>query len=321
MSTNDTTAPTVYLGIDIAKDSLQIDTILPGGPALVDNTPASFKRILKRAATWSRKDLINVHVVCEATGGYERGLLDALHQAGVTVSLVQPKRVRDFANAAGILDKTDAIDASVLSRYGTKMEPRITPPPTAVQRELSALVSRRNQLIDTRVAEQNRASGIVLPELRKMTADLLRYINAQIKRIEKMIARLIASDEELSAKVKRLCQLDGVAITTASSILATMPELGTATGRQMASLAGLAPRARDSGKHKGRRTIGGGRAPARRALYMAAMTAARMNEKLSALYQRIVAKGKPKKVALTAVMRQMLNVMNSLLKNPDFALE
>lgn len=321
MSANDTTAPTVYLGIDIAKDSLQVDTILPGGPAVIDNTSAGFKKILKRIAAWSRKTKATVHVVCEATGGYERGLLDALHQAGVIVSLVQPKRVRDFASAIGILDKTDAIDAAVLSRYGIKIEPRVTPPPTAVQRELSALVTRRNQLVDISTAEKNRSSGILLPELRKMAAALLRSLEGQIARIDKMIAAVIARDAELSEKARRLCQLDGVAIVTASAVLATMPELGTGSCRQMASLAGLAPRARDSGKHRGKRTIGGGRAAARRALYMAALTAARMNKKLSELYQRIVAQGKPKKVALTAVMRQLLTVMNSLLKNPDFALE
>lgn len=320
MSTNDTTTPVIHLGIDIAKDSLQVDSILPGGPASIGNNPKAVKPLLKRIAAWAKKTRSTVHVVCEATGGYERPLLDALHDAGIGVCLVQPKRVRNFAGSAGIHAKTDAIDAAVLTLFGTKMEPRPTPPPTPVQRELAALSKRRSQYVDMMAREKNRAKGILPPEIRRMTADTLRHLKGQIARLDKMIAALIARDEDLACKAARLCQLQGVAAITAGAVLAVLPEIGTLNARQMASLAGLAPQPRDSGKFKGRRTIGGGRAAARKALYMAALTAARMNPKLKALYDRLVAKGKPKKLALTAVMRQLLAVMNSLIKNPDFTL-
>lgn len=319
MSTNDT-APIIHLGIDVAKDSLQVDPILPGGPSSIANEPKAIKPLLKRIASWGKRTRSNVRVVCEATGGYERNLLDALHDAGVGVCLVQPRRVRNFAESAGIHAKTDAIDAAVLTRFGTKMEPLPTPPPAPVQRELSALSRRRSQFVEMMAKEKNRARGILPAEIRKMAAETLRHFKGQIAKLDKMIAALIAREEDLAYKAARLCQLQGVAAVTAGAVLAVLPELGTLSARQMASLAGLAPQPRDSGKFKGRRTIGGGRAPARKALYMAALTAARMNPKLKALYDRLLAKGKPKKLALTAVMRQLLTVMNSLIKNPDFTL-
>ena len=320
MSTNDTST-TIHIGIDVAKDSLEIDPAHLRGLPRVANTPQGLKTLIKSLAKLaSSKAGSQIHVICEATGGYERPLLDALHGALVTVSLIQPKRARAFAVADGILAKTDKIDAALLTRFGERLLPPATPPPTPLQRELSDLVTRRNQFTDLLVMEKNRANGVVCMAVRKLANATLKHLADQIVKVDKLIAALVARETELKTKVARLCSLEGVGTLTAVAVIAAMPELGSLSREQIASLAGLAPRNHDSGNKKGKRTIGGGRAAARRALYMAALTAARMNPKLKALFGRLVAAGKAKKLALTAVMRQMLIVMNSLIKNPEFVL-
>lgn len=320
MSMNESTA-IIHIGIDVAKDSLEIDPVNLGGLPRVANTRQGLGILLKALARLARTRADSqVRIVCEATGGYERLLLDSLHQAGIGVSLIQPARVRAFAVAEGISAKTDAIDAALLTLLGKKIRPPATPPPTPLQRELSDLMTRRNQFTDLLVMEKNRAGAVTHPSVRKLAEATLKHLTGQIAKIDVLIAGLMAREAEFAGKVERLRKLEGVGTHTAVAVLAAIPELGTLGRAQAASLAGLAPRNRDSGKKQGRRTIGGGRAAARRALYMAALTAARMNPKLQALFKRLVAAGKAKKLALTAVMRQLLVVMNSLLKNPDFIL-
>lgn len=320
MSTNESTA-IIHIGIDVAKDSLELDPVNLGGLPRVPNTPQGLKTLLKALTKLgtTRADS-RIHVVCEATGGYERLLIDALHGAHVSVSLVQPKRVRGFAVADGILAKTDAIDAAVLTHFGKTMRPPATPQPTALQRELADLMTRRNQFTDMLVMEKNRAGGVVHPTVRQLAEATLKHLAGQIAKIDALLAAVMARDAELAAKVERLRTLEGVGTHTAVAVLAALPELGKLGRAKIASLAGLAPRNKDSGKKTGRRTTGGGRAAARRALYMAALTAARMNPRLNSLFKRLVAAGKAKKLALTAVMRQLLAVMNSLIRNPEFVL-
>jgi len=317
MSTNNTTI--IHVGVDVAKLTLQLDpTHL--GLAQVDNTTAGLKPLLKALGKLQRKSKATVHLVCEATGGHERLLVEALHQAGIPISVLNAARARAFAKALGKEAKTDAIDALVLTSFGQQMKPAPTIPPTPQQRYLTSLVSRRTQLVDMLVMEKNRLPTHTEPEVLKLAKLTLKHLEAQIAKLEALIAEHTKSTQELQQRVERLCLMQGVGNVTATGLMATLPELGKLNRAQIAALAGVAPRNRDSGNYQGKRTIKGGRAPVRRYLYMAALTASRMNPKLKALYQRLIEKGKPTKVALTAVMRQLLCVLNSLLKNPNFSL-
>lgn len=317
MSPNNT--PIIYVGVDVAKLTLQIDpTHL--GLAQVDNTAAGLKTLLKALAKLQRKSNATVHLVCEATGGHERLLVEALHEASIPLSVLNAARARAFAKASGEEAKTDAIDALVLTSFGVQMKPAPTTPPSPQQRYLSSLVSRRTQLVDMLVMEKNRLPTHTEPQVLKLAKLTLKHLQTQIDKLEALIAEHTKHTAELQQRVARLCLMQGVGQVTATGLLATLPELGTFNRGQIAALAGLAPRNRDSGQYKGKRMIKGGRAPVRRYLYMAALSASRTNTKLKALYQRLIQKGKPAKVALTAVMRQLLCVLNSLLKYPNFSL-
>lgn len=315
MSQNHT--PILHIGADIAKDTLQLDAAHLQCPAQVPNSPAGIHSFIQ--ALTQIKDA-TPHVICEATGGYERRLCDALHQAGIAMSLITPSRVRFFARALGQEAKTDALDARVLSRYGQQIRPAPTPVPAPGQQELKELVTRRHQVQDLLVAEKNRAHTHQLAEVKDAARELCEFLEKQIAQLDERITAFIDKEAQIKLKAARLCQLQGVGKVTASGILAMLPELGSLSRGQIAALAGLAPRNRDSGAFSGRRTIGGGRSQVRRVLYMAALSASRMNPKLKPLYDRLVKAGKPPKLALAAVMRQLLCVMNSLLKNPNFVL-
>lgn len=315
MSQNNT--PIIHIGADVAKRTLQIDPAHLRCPAQIHNTSADIQSFIRAI---SRIKDATPHVVLEATGGYERRLRLALHEAGISLSLVPPSRVRYFARAVGQEAKTDALDALILTRYGQQMKPSPTQAPTPGQLELKELVTRRQQIQDLLVAEKNRVDGHHLADVQEDARQLREFLEKQIAGLDRRIARFIEQDAGLKDKAARLMQLQGVGKTTASGILAVLPELGTLSRRQVSALAGLAPRNRDSGAYSGRRTIGGGRGQVRRVLYMAALSASRMNPRLKPLYDRLVEAGKPPKLALTAVMRQLLCVMNSLLKNPNFVL-
>jgi transposase len=286
----------------------------------VPNTPAGFKVLLKALRKVQRKGTLSVHLLCEATNTYHRLLADTMHQAGIRISVLHTQRVHSFAQACGQHAKSDRADAAMLTRFGQVMTPAPTPAPSLQQQRLSALSTRRAQLTDMLVMEKNRLDSCCLPEVRKLLAQSIRHLTAQISRLDTMIAALINQCQELRQRVERLCQMQGVGEVTACGLLAALPELGSLGRAQIASLAGLAPRVRESGQYKGKRTIGGGRAAARRYLYMAALTASRMNPILKAFYQALIAKGKPAKLALTAVMRKLICVLNSLLKDPNFSL-
>lgn len=308
----------IYLGVDIDKNFLEIDTsVLPKQPARIPNTAAGFKTLIKAI----QKLPSPVHVVFEPSGGYERPLKDALHQADVPLSLVHANRIRCFIQACGVFAKTDAIDAAMITRFGTQMRPTVTKAPTSTQRDLQELTERRTQLIKLHVMEQNRFATHRHPKIIKSAKATLDHLQKQIEQIDALLEELTAQDEELQYKMKRLVQIQGVGSTTALGVLAAMPELGLLNRREVASLGGLAPRNQDSGTKQGRRYIGGGRAGARRSLYMAALSASRCNPVLKPFFNKLREQGKSGKSALTAVMRKLLCVMNTTLKNPEFKLE
>jgi transposase len=305
----------VYAGVDISKDRL--DVSLPGqGPSHYANSASGIGQLVKVLAGWTEP----VRVICEPSGGYERALLEALWAAKIAVSLVNAARIRAFARAQGLLAKTDQIDATVLREFGELLQPEEMSAPSPQRQRLAALVQRREQLVSILLMEEQRLTQTRDKVVGKLTLTLVKELKKQVQQIEEMIERQIDDDDTLKGQSERLRQVKGIGKVTASTLLAELPELGQLTRNEAGALAGVAPFNRDSGTHRGRRTIRGGRIKVRRVLYMAATVAARFNPILKSFYQRLVAAGKPKKVALTAVMRKLVVLLNQLLKNPQFAL-
>jgi transposase len=305
------TIPIIYAGLDIAKANFQLH--LQGKFYDLPNTPAGHDRLCQLLSA-------QMHVICEATGGYERAVVAALNQAGIAVSVLNPARVRSFARAQGQRAKTDRIDAAVLTSYGQSLRPAATPPRSRAEQELTELVRRRQQLVDLLTAQRLQADGLTLPSLRRQAQSLLRRLEQDLDRLDELLTKLQQQTPALQAQVQRLEAIDGVGEVTARNVLAELPELGRLNRRQVAALAGLAPHPRQSGQWTGKASIGGGRAALRRALYMAALSASRCNPHLRIFYQRLRLAGKPPKVALTAVMRKLIVLMNHCLKNPNFVL-
>jgi transposase len=263
---------------------------------------------------WIKQGALPVHLICEASGGYERGLLDAAEQNGIKLSLVQANRVRQYARAAGILAKTDKVDARVLCAFGSAMQPEPTLPLSVQQKQLRELETQRRHLSRMLVSEQNRLAQLNDKQLQRLTRSLLATLKKQMALIDARLAALVAQDQTLREKAQKLTAIAGVGTRTAVLLLAQMPELGTLNRAQAAALAGLAPFNRDSGTLRGKRAIFGGRRALRCGLYMAALVAARHNRILHAFYQRLRTNGKPHKVALTAVMRKLILALNHVLK-------
>jgi transposase len=253
--------------------------------------------------------------VCEATGGYERAVVAALHAAAVPVSVVNPARVRHFAQAQGRRAKNDPIDAASLTAFGQALHPQPTPVPEAALTEVRDLVRWRQHLKEQLTATGNRAEHTATQFVLRHQAKLIKHLTAQIRAVEAELAAALQRAPHWQAQIQKLAQLDGVGTLTAVATLSQMPELGRLRRRPAAALAGLAPWTRQSGPWEGQRHIGGGRAEVRRDLYMAAVSVARRKHTLLGQFdQRRRDAGKPAKVALTAVMRKLLLQMNHILK-------
>lgn len=298
----------VYIGVDVSKAYL--DVAWAERSRRFANGKSGWGALIK----WIKQGALPVHLICEASGGYERGLLDAAEQNGIKLSLVQANRVRQYARAAGILAKTDKVDARVLCAFGSAMQPEPSLPLSVQQKQLRELEAQRRHLSRMLVAEQNRLAQLNDKELQRLTRSLLATLKKQMALIDARLAALVAQDQTLREKAQKLTAIAGVGTRTAVLLLAQMPELGTLNRAQAAALAGLAPFNRDSGTLRGKRAIFGGRRALRCSLYMAALVAARHNRILHAFYQRLRANGKPHKVALTAVMRKLILALNQVLK-------
>jgi len=306
MSTN---TSILYVGLDIAKDSLQIN--LANQNFALPNTAAGHRRFLARLRVLAQPVL----VVCEATGGYEQALVAVLHQTHIPVAVVEPARVRHFARACALRTKTDRIDAALLTEFGRQTAPRPQAPLDQSTAALRELTRHRLQLQDMAQTVAQQSRHLTLPLLRKQNALLLRQLRTHLQKIKTQIDTLLQQDQTLRLKAQALQQITGVGEKTAASLLAEMPELGTLNRGQAAALAGVAPFARESGRWQGKRFIGGGRPLARKALYMAALVASRYHPTLKAFYERLRQRAKPAKVALAALMRKLIILLNSHLKN------
>jgi transposase len=301
--------------VDISKEALDL-SLAGQSPCRYANDAAGIAKLVKAL----KKLPEPAWVICEPSGGYERDLLEALWAAGIMVSLVNAARIRAFARAQGLLAKTDEIDASVLREFGELLRPQALEAPSPQRQRLAALVQRREQLVNLLSMEEQRLVQSRDATVRKLGERLIKELQKQVEQIEEMIETQIDDDATLKAQSERLQQVKSIGQVTASTLLAEMPELGKLSRNEAGALAGVAPYNRDSGVLRGRRTIRGGRVQVRRVLYMAALVATRFNPILKAFYQRLLADGKPKKVALTAVMRKLVVLLNHLLKNPEFKL-
>lgn len=304
----------LWVGIDISKDFLEVagpeELKLP---ARVANNAQGIAQLLRRLGTAAWRP--RVQVCCEASGGYERRLRQALAQHQLALSLVMPRRVRCFAQAAGLLAKTDQLDCQLLREYGRRLEPEPTPPRDPVLEQLAERLQLRQQLLDQTVALQNLSHHCVDPWTRRQIQKTLTELRACLEQAAQALEQLAATLPELSQQIQQLSQVKGVGFLSALTLLVSVPELAHLSKAQAAALLGVAPFNQDSGRGgKKRRTLGG-RAFARKALYMAALSATRFNPILRAFYQRLLERGKPKKVALVAVMRKLLIYLLSLLRS------
>lgn len=297
-------------GVDIGKDTLDV-CLHPGGSEQRFSNDAKGQRAL---IVWLGRHGI-ARVVYEATGAYHRAFERALAQADLPLAKVNPRQARRFAEATGRLAKTDRCDAAMLARLGALLEPPVRPLPSATLAAMHELHGARQALIKDRTAALNRQKGLTSALLKRLTLQRLAQIKAQLAAIAAELDALCASDPDLDDRRAILASIPGIGEATAIALLVEMPELGSLEPGPAASLAGLAPMARDSGKTKGRRFIRGGRAGLRQALYMPALVAARFNPELTKKYQSLVAAGKPPKLAITAVMRKLLLLANALLRD------
>ena len=300
----------VFIGIDIAKDSLDFHVKPTCERWTSTNDVKGISAAVKRLTP-----LEPTCVVLEATGGYEMLLAAALTAAELPVAIVNPRQVRSFAKALGTLAKTDAIDAEVLALFADKMEPECRPMPSEETRALKELVSRRRQIVVMRTMETNRQRLTQSKQVKRSIEKVIETLNQEVKDIDREIKQRIKASPVWRAKDKLLKSVPGVGDKTSAMLMASLPELGCLNRRQIASLVGLAPINRDSGKWKGRRMILGGRSAVRSELYMPTITAIQFNPFIKKFYDRLVDAGKAPKVAITACMRKLLTILNSVMRD------
>ena len=297
------------IGIDVGKAKHDVNVVGEKRVREWANDPAGREQL----SEWVVKQEPKL-VVLEATGGYEAALVSELLERGLDVAIVNPTRVRAFARAEGLLAKTDKIDARMIARFGAMMKPKAQARRDEAQVELNQWVTRRRQVVEMRVAEKNRLD--TAPE--RIKADIERHIEwmtTEIEALEKLINQAMIDNPVWREIARRVDTVPGIGAITASTLVAELPELGHLNRQKIAALVGLAPFNHDSGKYRGKRRIFGGRTSVRCVLYMATLSAIRHNPVIKAFYQRLLDKGKLKKVAITACMRKLLVILNTMIKN------
>jgi len=299
----------LFVGIDVSKDRLDVAVRPEGKRWEVSNDEKSIRLLVD-----SLKDLPSELIIAEATGGLEVPLVSALAEAGLPIVVVNPRQVRDFAKAVGQLAKTDKIDAEVLAHFGEALRPEVRPVKSRQLQELSALVSRRRQLVDMLTMEKNRLASA--PKgIRKDIIAHIAWLEKRLKDVNGKLSQMVENCPAWREKDEIMRSVPGVGPVFSSSLLANVPELGQLNRRQIASLIGVAPLNRDSGQHSGTRIVWGGRANVRSVLYMATVAAMRSNPVIKSFYQRLIGAGKKFKVAITACMRKLLTILNAMVKS------
>ncbi len=299
----------VFVGLDVAKATLDVALRPTGEQWSVPNDEAGAGALVERL-----RPLHPTLVVCEATGGFERAAIAMLAAAGFPVVVANPRQVRDFARATGRLAKTDRLDADTLALFAERVRPTPRPLADEAAQLLDALLTRRRQLLEMLVAEKNRL-GFAPRPLHHGIQQHIRWLERQLDDVTKDLADQIERSPVWRTKDDLLQSVPGVGPIVSAVLLAELPELGALSHKQLATLAGVAPLARDSGMLRGKRLVWGGRAGVRTALYLAALCGRRWNPQLRVFYERLVAAGKPKKVALIACARKLLTILNAMLRD------
>lgn len=299
----------VSAGIDVSKDSLDLALSATQAVERFSNSSSDIAKICR---------LLRKHkpgrIVIESTGGYERRLVQALAKAGLPVAVVNPLQVRRLGEALGILAKTDPLDASLLCLFGDKVEPPLRKLPSPKQQEMSDLIARRRQLKDMIVMEKNRL-GRSHKSVDPSINSHLRWLDRQVEKIDQLLDRYLEEDEERCKRAQILLSTPCVGLVLTKTLILELPELGELGSKQISALAGVCPYNRDSGAFRGKRYVRKGRASVRTALYMAAMVGIRFNPVLKNFYQRLLAAGKPKKLAIVAVAHKLLIILNAMVRN------
>jgi len=314
---NDRVAPSV--GIDVSQETLDVATT-DAQAWQVKHHPRAMAALVRRLSK-----LQPVRIIVESTGRLQEDLVVALMEAQLPVIVVNPRHVRAFAKATGSLAKTDRLDAQLLARFGEAVKPPLRSLPDEATRELAALVARRRQLQGMIVAETHRR-GRAPRGVRREIEQHIAYLEARREHLDQELQDQLRQSPVWQEQADLLRSVPGIGPTLSATLLAELPELGSLTRRQIAALTGVAPFAHDSGRFKGRRVTRGGRADVRRTLFMATLAAARCNPVIRAFYQRLVATGKAKKLALVACMRKLIVILNAILKhrtawNPNLGLQ
>ena len=299
-----------FVGIDVSKDRLDVHVRPTDETFAVARDGEGLAALIERLATLD-PDL----VVMEATGGFEQTVAAAVVAAELPLAVVNPRQIRDFARATGQLAKTDALDAKAIATFAEKIRPEVRPVPDEQARALGELVARRRQLIEMMIAERNRRRQLTSRRLLKGVDRVLAMLQKELSALESELADGIRGTPAWRERDELLQSVPGIGDVVARTLIADLPELGRLDRKQIAALVGVAPLNRDSGKMRGKRTTWGGRAKVRCALYMAALVASRRNPVLKAFYQRLVSAGKAKKLALTAVMRKLLTILNAMVRD------
>lgn len=300
----------MFIGIDVSKDRLDVH-VRPSGEAFdVERNGEGLARLSERLVA-----LAPALIVLEATGGFEITVAAALAAAQLPLAVVNPRQIRDFARATGQLAKTDALDAAVIARFAEAVRPEARPLPDTAARMLGELVARRRQIIDMMTAERHRRRRLTSPRMVKSVDRLLRALQKELSDLENELDDTIRGTPAWREAEDLLKSVPGVGSATACMLIADLPELGHLDRKKIAALVGVAPLNRDSGMMRGRRTTWGGRHKVRASLYMAALVASRYNPRLAVFYQRLLQAGKPKKLALTAVMRKLLVILNAIMRD------
>ncbi len=300
----------IYVGIDVAKAQLDVAVRPTDDRWVVPNDDAGIRQLMSQLTA-----LEPALVVLEATGGLELSIVAALAAEESPVVVVNPRQVRDFAKATGKLAKTDALDAAVLAHFAEAVRPPVRPLRGAETQDLNSLTARRHQVMTMLVSEKNRLSAATTVAVRPRIEAHIAWLQRELDDLDKSLRETLRQSPVWREKDDLLRTVPGVGEQLSLTLLAYLPELGTLDRRQVAALVGVAPFNRDSGTLRGRRTVWGGRAQIRAVLYMGALAASRYNPIIRDFYQRLVAAGKPKKLALTACMRKLLVILNSMLKH------
>jgi transposase len=302
-------ATSSYIGIDVSKDRLDIAVLGEKQAWQVENTCKGIDELLQQMI-----GLQPELIVVEATGGYQRNVVDALFRAGVSVAVVNPARVRQFARACGLLAKTDKLDAQVLAEFGRRVQPRRYEGKSEAEKQLSALLVRRRQLEEMLKAEQNRLRTIS-PSLRSSVERIIAILKEEKKHLHEQIEQFLNEQKAWQEQREILSSAPGVGMVTTATLLADLPELGQLDRKKIAALVGVAPMNYDSGRKRGYRKTKGGRGDVRSILYMSTLVATRYNPLIQTQYQQMLKRGKLKKVALTACMRKFLTILNAMVRD------